>query len=161
MSESNAKKLFEKGITYFSNKEFILAQEYFVKALELSPNRISILENLATVYYLNGNYLQAEIILGRMDKLDHSSSKIFDLMIKVLKKLGKIKELKLYIIKELEKKKKDLKYKGYFFSYKVLPNETCATTSTNIKKYHNIISCSSPKIANIFEFEDYLKKTIK
>ena len=111
MSESNAKKLFEKGITYFSNKEFILAQEYFVKALELSPNRISILENLATVYYLNGNYLQAEIILGRMDKLDHSSSKIFDLMIKVLKKLGKIKELKLYIIKELEKKKIDLKYK--------------------------------------------------
>ena len=99
------KNYFEKGIKYFSNKEFILAQEYFVKALELSPNRISILENLATVYYLNGNYFQAEIILDRMDKLDQSSSKIFDLMVKVLKKLGKIKKLKLYIIKELGKKK--------------------------------------------------------
>jgi hypothetical protein len=57
--------------------------------------------------------------------------------------------------------KKDLKYKGYFFSYKVLSNETSAKRSTSITKYHNIISCSSPKIANIFTFEDYIKKMIK
>ena len=105
MSNLNAKKLFEKGINYFKENKLFLAQKNFEEALKFVPDRISILENLATVYYLNGNYLQAEIILGRMDKLDHSSSKIFDLMIKVLKKLGKIKELKLYIIKELEKKK--------------------------------------------------------
>ena len=57
--------------------------------------------------------------------------------------------------------KKDLKYKGYFFSYKVLPNEKCAKRSITIKKDCNIISCSSPKISNIFAFEDYLKKIIK
>ena len=75
--------------------------------------------------------------------------------------INKINLMEKSIISFYPTFKKDLKYKGYFFSYKVLPNETCAKRSTTIKKYHNIISCSSPKIANIFEFEDYLKKTIK
>ena len=111
MLDFNAKKLFEKGIEYFNDKKFILAQDYFTKALELSPDRISILENLAVVYYLNDNYFEAEKILNRIIKLDHSSLKIFNLMFKVLKKQGKIKELKIYINKELDKKRIDEKYK--------------------------------------------------
>ena len=35
MSNFNAKKLFEKGIEYFNNKEFVLAKDYFLKALKL------------------------------------------------------------------------------------------------------------------------------
>ncbi|OUX36068.1 MAG: hypothetical protein CBE33_06715 [Candidatus Pelagibacter sp. TMED273] len=57
--------------------------------------------------------------------------------------------------------KKDLIYKGFYFSYKVLPNETSAKRTISIKKENNTISCSSPKIANIFAFEDYIKKIIK
>ena len=57
--------------------------------------------------------------------------------------------------------KKDLKYQGYFFSYKVLPNERSAKRTIFIKKKRNIISCFSPKIANIFSLEDYIKKIIK
>ena len=59
MLDFNAKKLFEKGIEYFNDKKFMLAQDYFKRALELSPDRISILENLAVVYYLNDNYFEA------------------------------------------------------------------------------------------------------
>ena len=57
--------------------------------------------------------------------------------------------------------KKDLTYLGYFISYKVLPNEISAKRSISIKRNKNIVSCSSPKIANIFEFENYIKKLIK
>ena len=57
--------------------------------------------------------------------------------------------------------KKNLIPKGYFLSYKVLPNESSAKRSIFIKKKQNFISVSSPKITNIFTFEDYLKKIIK
>jgi hypothetical protein len=57
--------------------------------------------------------------------------------------------------------KQDLKYQGYYFSYKVLPNEVSAKRFISIKKDNNVISCSSPKIANIFALEDYIKKIIK
>lgn len=72
-----------------------------------------------------------------------------------------INEMENSITSFYSKFKKDLKYQGYYFSYKVLPKETSAKRSISIKKDHNIISCSSPKIANIFEFEDYVKKLIK
>jgi flavin-dependent dehydrogenase len=75
--------------------------------------------------------------------------------------INKINLMEKSIISFYPTFKKDLKYKGYFFSYKVLSNETSAKRSTSITKYHNIISCSSPKIANIFTFEDYIKKMIK
>ena len=72
-----------------------------------------------------------------------------------------INEMENSITSFYSKFKKNLKYQGYYLSYKVLPKETSAKRSISIKKDHNIISCSSPKIANIFEFEDYVKKLIK
>ena len=57
--------------------------------------------------------------------------------------------------------KKTFSYYSFFLSYKVLPDESSDKRSITIKKDRNIISCSSPKISNIFAFEDYLKKIIK
>ena len=46
MSDIESKKLFLEGIEHFSKKDFLLAEDKFEKALILSPDRISILENL-------------------------------------------------------------------------------------------------------------------
>ena len=56
MLESESKKLFLEGIEYFGKKNFILAEEKFENALKLYPDRISILDNLAIVYFKNNNY---------------------------------------------------------------------------------------------------------
>jgi len=57
--------------------------------------------------------------------------------------------------------KNDFVYRKYFFSYKVLPDETSDKRSIMIKKYDNIISCTSPKITNIFSFQKYIEKLLK
>ena len=57
--------------------------------------------------------------------------------------------------------KKIFKYSDYFLSYKVLPNDNSARRSTFIEKKGNLISCTSPKIGNIFSLESYIKKIIK
>ncbi len=83
------------------------------------------------------------------------------------KKLSKKKIYKL--VNQMEKNiqiyyphfKDNLTYKGYFLSYKVLPNEMSDKRSIAIKKYENIISCTSPKISNIFSFEDYIEEILK
>ena len=57
--------------------------------------------------------------------------------------------------------KKVFKYSGYFLSYKVLPNSNSARRSIFIEKKGNLISCTSPKIGNIFSLESYIKRIIK
>ena len=93
--------------------------------------------------------------------------KSFKLLEHYKKKISKnflvkrINKMEKSIISFYPKFKKDLTYLGYFISYKVLPNEISAKRSISIKRNKNIVSCSSPKIANIFEFENYIKKLIK
>tara|TARA_Y100000389_G_C17371444_1_gene469266 strand:- start:54 stop:1079 length:1026 start_codon:yes stop_codon:yes gene_type:complete len=55
---------------------------------------------------------------------------------------------------------KNFKYKDYFLSYKVIPNEASDKRPLFIKKDDNVISLFSPKIANIFTAEDYIIKLI-
>ena len=57
MSDEKAKKLFEKGISFYRSKKLDLAQDCFEEALKYSPNRTSILKNLALIYFLNKSYL--------------------------------------------------------------------------------------------------------
>jgi protein O-GlcNAc transferase len=111
MTDKNAKELFEKGIKFFRENKFSSAEKHFEEALKLAPNRISILENLAIVYFSNEKFLDSENILNKIIKLENDSPRVFSLMLKVLKKQDKIKELKLYLAKELSKKNLDLKYK--------------------------------------------------
>jgi hypothetical protein len=63
----------------------------------------------------------------------------------------------MFFIKDFKKK---LKYKDYFLSYKVLPNEESDKRATYINRNKNIISCTSPKIINIFTFEKYVAAII-
>lgn len=111
MSDIEAKILFEEGIKYFNEKSIYLAEEKFEKALILSPDRISILENLAKVYYLRKSYHKSENLLRRLIELGKDSLEIFNLKFKVLKKLEKFKELKEHIEDNLNTKKLDSKYK--------------------------------------------------
>tara|TARA_B110000114_G_C14945798_1_gene338271 strand:+ start:140 stop:745 length:606 start_codon:yes stop_codon:yes gene_type:complete len=111
MSDIEAKILFEEGIKYFNEKNIYLAEEKFEKALILSPDRISILENLAKVYYLRKSYHKSENLLRKLIELGKDSLEIFNLKFKVLKKLEKFKELKEHIEDNLNTKKLDSKYK--------------------------------------------------
>ena len=65
----NAKKLFEKGIREFSNNNYILAKQSFKDALKIVPERISVLENLALVYFIMNEFEDAEIILKKIGNL--------------------------------------------------------------------------------------------
>ena len=111
MSELESKKLFEEGIKHFTKKEYFLAEEKFEKALKLYPNRVSILENLAVVYFINSRYYESENILNTLIELGNDSIKVFNLKFKVLKKLNKIKELQSYIDSNLISKDLDPKYR--------------------------------------------------
>ena len=95
MSETDAKKFFLEAIEHYKEKDFFLAEEKFEKALELSPNRISILENLAIVYFENNKYLKCEDTLNKIIDFGKDSKQIFILKFRALKKLDKTKELKL------------------------------------------------------------------
>ena len=116
MSDTESKKLFLKGIEYFNKKNFLLAEDKFEKALKLSPNRVSIVENLAKVYFLNKSYHKSENLLNQLIELGKDSLEIFSLKFKVLKKLDKFKELRIHIEKNLNTEnlnteKLNLKYK--------------------------------------------------
>ena len=75
----------------------------------------------------------------------------------------------LKIIKKMQKSieffynefNKNLKYQNYFFSYKVLPSEKSAKREMAINIKDNLISVTSPKIANIFSFEEKIFKIIE
>ena len=101
MSAIESKKLFLKGIEHFNKKDFLLAEDRFEKALELSPNRVSILENLVKVYFLNKRYQKSENLLNQLIELGKNSLEIFSLKFKILKKLDKFNELRLYIEENL------------------------------------------------------------
>jgi len=111
MSDIEAKKLFLEGIELYNKKNYFLAEEKFEKALELYPSRISILENLAIVYFENNKYQKCENTLNKLIELGKDSNQIFDLKFKTLKKLDKIKKLQLYIDDNFYSKNLPPKYK--------------------------------------------------
>lgn len=77
------------------------------------------------------------------------------------KEIKKItKKMENSIIKYYPDFSKNFKYQKYFFSYKVLPREKTDKRSTIILKKENVISCTSPKISNIFTFQDYVAKLL-
>ena len=111
MSDIEAKKLFLEGIELYNKKNYFLAEEKFEKALELYPSRISILENLAIVYFENNKYQKCENTLNKLIELGKDSNQIFDLKFKTLKKLDEIKKLQLYIDDNFYSKNLPPKYK--------------------------------------------------
>ena len=100
MSENEAKKFFEKAIENYNEKKFDLAEKNFESALNLSPSRISILENLASIYLLNKKFKKSEEVLNKLEKLSVDNIKLSEIKFYVLKNLNKYEELKKFLEKK-------------------------------------------------------------
>ena len=100
MSENEAKKFFEKAIENYNEKKFDLAEKNFESALNLSPSRISILENLASIYLLNKKFKKSEEVLNKLEKLSVDNIKLSEIKFYVLKNLNKHEELKKFLEKK-------------------------------------------------------------
>ena len=97
MSEIEAKKFFNKALEYYKQKKFNLVEENFEKALELFPDRESILKNLASIYFLNGKYKKTELTIDKFEKLGFKDKELDELKFNVLKKLKKYNELFIFL----------------------------------------------------------------
>ena len=100
MSENEAKKFFEKAIENYNEKKFDLAEKNFESALNLSPSRISILENLASIYLLNKKFKKSEEVLNKLEQLSVENIKLSEIKFYVLKNLNKYEELKKFLEKK-------------------------------------------------------------
>lgn len=110
MSNENAKKYFAKGLKLYTEKQFDLAQKSFEEALALSPNRPSVLRNLALVYFINKNYLKANEVLEHLENFEQFDDDLNELKFKVLKNLNRLDKLENFFIKNKNFIKKDVFY---------------------------------------------------
>ncbi len=94
MSDNDAKKFFEKALGYYKEEKFDLVEKNFEEALKLAPNRISVLENLASVYFKNKKFKKAKKTLEHLDHLGIENDKISELKFYILKNLHQFEELK-------------------------------------------------------------------
>ena len=111
MSEQEAKKFFDLGIKYFNEKKYFLAEKNFENALQLAPTRSSILDNLASVYFINSKYEKSLEIIDKLLKLNVKEKKIIDLKFKLLSILGETKKLQKFIDDYLIKNSGSSKFK--------------------------------------------------
>jgi len=90
----------------------------------------------------------------------------FNNLLKYKKKLPKkkVNNLKTKSIESISKYYKNFdekfNYKGYFLSYKILPNEETDKRETFVFRNKNLISFFSPKISNIFTAEKIINSII-
>lgn len=113
MSDAKAKKLFEKGINLYKEKKLDLAQDSFEEALKHSPNRPSILKNLALIYFFNKNYTKVNEILINLENQKIDDKELDELKFKVLKNLNKFDELKFFLDKKVSFTKSNIYYNIY------------------------------------------------
>ena len=66
MSDIDAKKFFEKALEFYKVKKFDLVEENLELALKLAPDRISILENLVSIYFLNKKFTKSKKVIDRL-----------------------------------------------------------------------------------------------
>ena len=111
MSEQEAKKIFDSAIKYYNDKNYSLAEKNFEQALKLVPKRLSILDNLALIYFINSKYEKSLETINELLKLEVKEKKIIDLKFKLLLILGKTKELQKFIDDYLIKNTESSKYK--------------------------------------------------
>ena len=137
MSEIEAKKFFNKALEYYKEKKFDLVEKNFEKALELFPNRVSILENLASIYYINKKYKETEFTLKKLEKLESKNQKLDELKFYVLKKLKKYDELIIFL--KNKNNFKDINKKIYVNAKLLYPfffrdNEEIESSRANLEK---------------------------
>ena len=106
--ENFSQLLFKKGLENFKNNNLEQAEDEFEKLAVLHSDNLSILNNLALIYFQNKKFFKSEKTLKKIIKLGTKDKNIIEFLILVLKKQDKIKELKGYISEE--KKIIDTKY---------------------------------------------------
>ena len=100
MSDIDAKKFFEKALEFYKVKKFDLVEENLELALKLAPDRISILENLVSIYFLNKKFTKSKKVIDRLKELGVENNKIDEIKFYVLKRLSKFDELFLFLKKK-------------------------------------------------------------
>ena len=156
MSDENAKKYFAKGLKLYAEKQFDLAQKAFEEALALSPNRPSVLRNLALVYFINKNYLKANEVLEHLENFEQFDDDLNELKFKVLKNLNRLDELENFFIKNKNFIKKDVFYD--LFKKLIYPN--FFNSQLEIDNKRNEIEKNLDEILDSFDAKLDLDKNI-
>ena len=97
MSDKDAKIFFEKALKFFNEKKFDLVEKNFEDALKLAPGRVSILENLASIYLINKKFEKSENALIQLDKKGVNNDKLDEIKFYVLKNLKKNRDLENFL----------------------------------------------------------------
>ena len=97
MSDKDAKIFFEKALKFFNEKKFDLVEKNFEDALKLAPGRVSILENLASIYLINKKFEKSENALIELDKKGVNNDKLDEIKFYVLKNLKKNHDLENFL----------------------------------------------------------------
>ena len=97
MSDKDAKIFFEEALKFFKEKKFDLVEKNFEDALKLAPGRVSILENLASIYLINKKFEKSENALIELDKKGVNNDKLDEIKFYVLKNLKKNHDLKNFL----------------------------------------------------------------
>ena len=66
-------------IKNFKEKDYILAEKNFENALSLAPKRFSILDNLASIYFINSKFEKCLAIIDDLFELNFKEKKIIHL----------------------------------------------------------------------------------
>ncbi len=105
-----AKSLFDEGIEYSKQSNYILAEKKFLDSLNLLPERLSIVGNLFTIYFNTNKNLQLKNLLSKYEKFSNEKEIIYGKAInfyfekkysdsiKLCKKLINIEEIQEFIL---------------------------------------------------------------
>ena len=77
------KSYFEKGIKFFLDKNYKLAQKFFKETLKNLPENIPALENLSKSYIADNQFENAEEILKKIIALEKNDKIAFKLLTKI------------------------------------------------------------------------------
>ena len=156
MFDEKSKKYFEKGLNFYKEEKFTLAQNNFEEALKYSPNRPSILRNLALVYFLNKNYEKTNEILVNLENQNIYDKDLDELKFKVLRNLKRNDELKIF----LNSRSNLTKSNNFYHIYHKLIYPDFFNTQEEIDKSRDEINKNLDKILSLSNVELDLDKDI-
>ena len=110
MKLKEAKKLFEKGLEKFLNKEFESSIVFFESSLKLAPNRSSTLKNLVVSYLSINNLVKAEEHLKSLIINNGKEKDIIPLINKVFRDTDNIRNF-IKFINSIKNENVDLIFK--------------------------------------------------
>lgn len=91
--------LFNKGVNFFKEKNFLESEKCFEKLNNLDPNHAGILNNLSFCYFENKKFEKSEKIIRKIIDLSSEKKNHIEFLLLVLKKQDKIREINEVIFK--------------------------------------------------------------